>query len=379
MRIAFLIRSLGVGGAERQLAVLATGLVARGHTVLVVAYYDGGTGSQKLATAGVGVVSLQKRARWDLVGPLVRLARAIRGFRPDLIHGYMPDGNLLALLAGRVIYRVPVVWGVRASWYDFRIYDPLFRALFRASCRVAHLADLIIANSVAGRAYHVGLGYPAETTVVVPNGIDTERFRPDIARRERQRWEWGMENDRPLIGIVGRLDPMKDHPTFLRSAALLAGQLPAARFVCIGEGPGEYRRELESLAREVGVADRIRWVPNAEDLVAAYNALDLLVSVSASAEGFPNVIGEAMACGVRCAVTSAGDSAEIVNGTGTIVPMGDATAIAEGWRRALTHQVEPVRPDPRTRIEAEFSVERLVTRTEQLLGAKVAASGRSAL
>ncbi len=377
-RISFVIRSLGIGGAERQLAVLAAALAARGHTVLVIAYYGDGARHPELKTAGVRVVSLEKRNRWDLIGPLVRLARAIRGFGPDVVHGYLPDGNLLSLLAGRVFHRALVVWGVRASHYDFRIYDRLFRLMFRMTCWLAERADLIIANSEAGRAYHVAHGYPAGRMVVIPNGIDTERFQPDAERRERQRKAWGVEKDQLLIGIVGRLDPMKDHPTFLRAAALVAERLPGVRFVCVGDGPTEYRSELEALAGACGVADRTRWVPVADDLVAAYNALDLLTSVSTSGEGFSNVIGEAMACGRLCVVTDVGDSVGVVGDCGIVVPNGDPAALADGWRRALKWLADPTRPDPRRRIQDEFGVERLVSRTERLLATALERAGRAA-
>ncbi len=368
MRIAFVIRSLGIGGAERQLAVLATGLAARGHTVLVVIYYGGGARHQELEAVGVPVATLGKRGRWDLLGPLVGLWRAIRGFQPEVVHGYLPDGNLLALLAGRLMRRAVVVWGVRSSEYDFQIYDWLFSLLFRMSCWLAHGADLIIANSEAGRTYHVAKGYPADRTVVIPNGVDTGWFRPDPVRRERQRREWGLERSQPLIGMVGRLDPMKGHPTFLRAAGMLARRIPAVRFVCIGDGPPAYRLSLEACADAEGVADRVRWIPAAEDLVAAYNALDMLVSVSTSGEGFPNVIGEAMACGVRCAVTEVGDSVRVIGDTGVVLPKGEPAAIADALCVALPGLGDSGQPDPRQRIEAEYSVAKLLTRTEERLG-----------
>lgn len=371
LRITLIIRSLAVGGAERQLAALAAGLAARGHAVLVIPYYGGGVWRQELEAAGVTVTPLGKLSRWDMFGPMLRLRRIIRDFAPDIVHGYLPDGNLISLLAGRLFHRAMVVWGVRAANYDFRIYDMLFSLLFRVSCWMARGADLIIANAVAGRNYHVAHGYPAERCVVIPNGIDADRFRPDPARRAQQRRAWSVGDGELLVGIVGRLDPMKDHPTFLRAAALLVSRLPSVRFVAVGDGPAEYRTRLLALASQCGLGERLHWVPVAEDLVAVYNALDLLVSVSTTGEGFPNVIGEAMACGVACVVTDAGDSAAVIGDGGIVVPRGDPAAVAEGWRRGLASLGDRAGPDPRRRIIEEFSLELMVSRTEQALAALV--------
>lgn len=365
-RIAFLIRSLGVGGAERQVAALAGGLRSVGHEVTVLVNYGGGAIQRELEAAGVAVVALEKRGRWDLLGPLFRLARELRRRRPEVVHGFMPDANLLSLLAGRCFVKAKVVWGVRASHYDFAIYDWLFRVLFWVSCRLSSRADIIIANSTAGRDYHVACGYPMDRCVVVPNGIDISRFRPEPARRASQRQTWGVGDGEVLIGLVGRLDPMKGHPTFLRAASLLAAQLPRARFLCLGEGPPAYLGELQALAGRLGIAERVRWVLRADDLVAAYNALDLLGSVSTSGEGFSNVIGEAMACGVRCVVTDVGDAGLIVGETGIVVPAGDATALAAACRRLLAAPVEDI-ASPRSRIETEYALQRLVARMETLL------------
>lgn len=379
LRITLIIRSLGVGGAERQLAVLAMGLAERGHVVQVIPYYDGGVWGADLQAAGVVVAPLGKRSRWDIVAPGLRLRRTIRAFEPDIIHGYLPDGNLASLIAGKVFHRAKVVWGVRASDYDFRIYDGLFYFLFRISAWMARGADLVIVNAVAGRDYHVARGYPGSRCIVIPNGIDTVRFRRDQDRRNQQRRAWGIRDGQAVIGIIGRLDPMKDHATFLKAVALTASQLPEARFVVVGDGPGAYRAHLEALATEHGIADRLTWVPIAKDLVAVYNALDLLVSASATGEGFPNVIGEAMACGVLCVVTNAGDSALVVGDAGIVVPRGDAAALAEGWRRGLRWLEDPARPDPRHRIAGLFDAQRMVNLTERtLIGLLHGAGGRSA-
>src|SRR5712692_4540998 len=116
--------------------------------------------------------------------------------------------------------------------------------------------------------------------IVIPNGIDTELFRPDKERGLRVRTGWGITENQKLIGIVARLDPMKDHRSFLKAASLLAGERADVRFVCVGDGPDDYRQELRALGQQLGLTDKIKWAERRDDMPAVYNALDILVSSS---------------------------------------------------------------------------------------------------
>jgi glycosyltransferase involved in cell wall biosynthesis len=160
---------------------------------------------------------------------------------------------------------------------------------------------------------------------------------------------------------------MKDHPTFLQAAALVGARDPSARFVCVGDGPAAYLAELQALAGRLGLTGRVRWVARAEDTPAAYNALDILVSTSASGEGFSNVIAEAMACDVPCVVTDIGDSATIVGPTGLVVPVGDPAAVAAACGAILNGESRQGAASPRARVEAAWSLDRLVAATGALL------------
>jgi glycosyltransferase involved in cell wall biosynthesis len=222
----------------------------------------------------------------------------------------------------------------------------LGRLSFRLNCLLAPFADVIICNSKAGRDYYLARGYPAHKTHVVPNGIDVERFKPS-------------HHEHPLtFGLVGRLSPMKDHATFLKAAALV----PDARFVIVGSGDEAYARQMRDLAAQLGVA--VTWLPAQSDMPSVYATFDCLVNSSAFGEGFSNVIGEAMACGVPCIASDVGDSTWIINNPAQIFPAGDHAALARCMR-----EFKP--SETRFRIVEEFSVERLIERTSRLLGKKV--------
>jgi glycosyltransferase involved in cell wall biosynthesis len=370
VKILFLIRSLDVGGAQRQLIALAKGLYQRGHAVAVGVFYGGAVLEPELIAAGVRVCHLHKQGRWAVFSFLWQLLKLTRQEKPDFLHSYLPEANLPAILLKPFCRSLVVVWGVRASNVDLQHYDWTARLMFRIEALLSRFPDLIIVNSLAGRDYHLQHGFPGYKMVVIPNGIDTARFKPDKKARTLIRTEWGISETERLIGLVGRLDPMKDHSTFLQAASVLAGQEEQVRFVCIGDGPEPYSSQIKALSKDLGLEGRLIWVGARNDLPSVYNALDLLTSASAFGEGFSNVIGEAMACGVPCVVTDVGDSARIVGETGMVVLPGNPEEMTRSWQamlKILRNQHDSIGVRARARIVAQFGIEALVARTSAAL------------
>lgn len=375
MKVLFLIRSLDIGGAQRQVVVLAKGLHSLRHDVTVVVFYPDGQMERELHEAGVRVIVLGKSGRWDMVFFFLRLMLVVRQVSPDVIYGFLGTANILTAMLKPLFPSIRTIWGVRASNVNLEYYDWLFRLGSAFESRLSRVADLIICNSRAGLEYAAETGFPRGKMIVIPNGIDSERFKPSMGQRERLRKEWGVAEYDILIGSVARLDPMKDHPTFLRAAGLLAVRNSNAYFVCVGDGAEPYRSELHDLARTLGLADRIRWVGTRNDVEAVCNALDFYVSSSAYGEGFSNSIAEAMACGVPCVVTDVGDSSFVVGDTGRVVPQGNPGKVADALMYLIneSHEVKAARRMAACdRIRNEFSVEVLTKRTashlEALLG-----------
>jgi len=366
-QLVFLIRSLEAGGAERQLLQLVGLLDKRLFEVTVVTYYDGGPLAADLeAHAGVRRVALHKSGPRDVVRFVVRLVTTLRALKPHVVHGYMPDANVLAWLAGR-LSSARVVWGLRASDVDFRRYRFLSGALFKAASWLSPHADLIIANSEAGRRFHVEHGYSGDRMIVIPNGIDVDCFRPDPEARYRLRQEWGVAPDAFVVGSVARLDPMKDHETYLEAAAILSRRMPEARFVIVGNGTGEAKRRLVEVAEGLGVGHAVIWLGTRMDMPAVYSAFDVAVSSSAFGEGFSNTLGEAMACQVPCVTTDVGDAATIVADTGRVVPRRDPRRLAEGIAEIAADDRVRLGQQARLRIEQFYSADRLAQRTTEAL------------
>src|SRR5262249_13490671 len=154
-------------------------------------------------------------------------------------------------------------------------------------------------------------GFASERMTVIPNGFDTDRFHPSTEAKADVRRELGVAPGAPLIGLVARYDPFKDHANFLRAAAIVAARLPPARFRVCADRVDWGNAALTGPIANLGLQDRCYLLGPRRDVPRVLAALDLLVSSSAS-EAFPLTIGEAMACGVPCVATDVGDSALIV-------------------------------------------------------------------
>jgi glycosyltransferase involved in cell wall biosynthesis len=366
MHLFFLIRSLDHGGAERQLIELVKALDKTRFKVTVVTFYDGGGLRPEMEkVAGVRVISLAKKSRWDLLPFIWRLSRVVRELRPDILHGYMGIANELCSLMGW-LYGGKVVWGLRQSNRPASQYDWLSSVFGKIGAWTSKSADLIIANSISGRRHYAETGYFAGRMVAVHNGIDTERFHADPAAGREMRREWKVGDDQLLIGLIARLDPQKDHRNFLRAAAIVAGKRPDVRFVCVGNGPAVYAKELREESRKLGMEGSLQWVPASTKVLGIYNALDLATLTSKNGEGYPNVVGEAMACGIPVVVTDCGDSACAVGNPEQVVPIENPEALAGAWLRVLGMTPDDrarLTAQQRARIEENFQVRHLMAKT----------------
>lgn len=382
-RVLFLIDSLVANGAERQLCELVQHMDHDRFEVHVVVHYDPGyhNGGELWPVLAedprVSLHSLHKRL--GLAGYLTALPRLlalILRTRAEILHGYI-TGNYPVALLGPLLGR-KVVWGIRRTGLD---QARQLRRRFSGHgfyIWLSRFADLVIFNSESGMRNHVAMGMKAPRMMVVPNGFDVARFAPDPAAGAEQRRIWNVPPEAPLIGIVGRLNPVKDHPTFLRAAARIARSRPGARFVCVGgDGSEAYEAALKAQARELGLQDRIHWPGVCLSMPAAYNALSVLV-LSSLEEGFPNVIGEAMACGVPCVTTRAGDAEALVGGTGFACEVGDDAALAAGVEALLGEdaQARAARAAAaRARICDTYSAQALARTTEGALLALLSPAG----
>jgi glycosyltransferase involved in cell wall biosynthesis len=376
MRIVLLVRSMGRGGAERQLMLLATRL-ARRHDVSILTFYDDlSLFERRPDNSSMKVLSLGKRSRWDVVRTANSFVRVINELKPDTIYAFMNTASILSLLGRFTSVKPRIVWGIRSSNMDLMRYGFLPRVLRRVECTLSRFADLAISNSEAGKLQAIEDGYKAKIEVV-PNGIDTNAFVFNENAGRALRKQWHIPEAAPVIGMVARHDPMKGYETFLDAAAAYLSHNPDAYFLLVGDGDKTYTEQLKRRAMSLNLGDRAVWIGSTADVAASYSAMNVFTSSSIYGEGFSNSIGEAMSCGLTCVVTDVGDSKRIVGPTGIVVPANSAHDLAQGWASALAHlngDSNRLRAAPRERIAAFFSDENMVALTEAALAGAISKS-----
>jgi glycosyltransferase involved in cell wall biosynthesis len=352
-RILHIISGLGVGGAETVLTQLATALAARGMAQHVVSLSGTAPLAARLEAGGVPLMRLDLARPAGFAVALPRLVGLTRRFRPDVVQGWMYHGDIAATLVhwvtpGRRNRRL--MWGVRCSDMDLDRHA----SLIRTEAVLSRSPDIIVANSAAGADAHLAHKYRPRRLEIVPNGIDTERFRPDAAQRDAQRVALGIPAGQRLAINVARVDPMKDHTGLIAAVR----QLPDLPLLLVGAGTEAL--DLPANVRALGVRD---------DIPALLNAADIIVSGSAFGEGFSNALAEGMSAGLAPVATDVGDARLILGDTGPVVPPGAPSVMRDALAGllALPDAAFAERgPAARARIVGEFGIDRMVDRFADL-------------
>ncbi|MEA2329577.1 MAG: hypothetical protein QOE68_4536 [Thermoanaerobaculia bacterium] len=359
LRVSHVITGLGVGGAEMMLVKLLSALDPEQFRSHVISLSSDLALSPAVREMGIPIDVLNVAPFAASVLPaVVRMRRLLRDAKPDLVQTWLYHADLAGGLAAKWL-GLPVIWNVQTS-----TVDP--KGISRRTVRVVNLCartsgfipDKIVSCSQAAVGIHTSLGY-RDKFRVIPNGTDLGIFRPDDEVRCAVRTELNVGDAMPVIGMIARFHAQKDHPNFLAAAADLARTHPRVRFALCGLGLQPDNEELMTIVREHGLQDHVLLMGLRRDIPRVLNAFDIHTLSSSFGEGFPNVLGEAMATGVPCVVTDIGDSAMIVGDTGVAVPARDPAALANGWRRLLDLSAEEfatLRGRARERVRSEFSL-----------------------
>lgn len=371
MKIAHVITSLDKHGAQMMLYKVLSSMNRSRFDSVVISLADGGALRDKFTALGVAVHSIGMKKGVPTPGSIYRFTRLMKRIEPDLIQGWMYHGNLAAQLAAALSHRrAPVLWNIRGSSYDLKLGKPATAAVIWLGGKLSSLPNMIINNSLMSAVKHEEiLGYRADKRVIIPNGFDTDGFAPSAEARAGLRIELGLSGDAMLIGLLARFHPMKDHANFLQAAALLLKHYPQTHFVMSGDGVDHNNEELREMVSKLSIAERVHLLGERSDMSRIAAALDIAALSSAYGEGFPNVIGEAMACAVPCVVTDVGDSAFVVGETGRVVQPRDSHALANALGE-LIEMGEAARRElgraARQRVLERFSIETIADKYESL-------------
>jgi glycosyltransferase involved in cell wall biosynthesis len=308
MRVLFVISGLALGGAERQVVVLSKELARLGHEVSIYTLTRETPRIDELAGTDVDVVIDQKRQRLD-IGVLRRLRQHIRKWRPDIVHGFLYDGDFYSRLAGWGA-PVPVLNSERSDNYTLSLVQRIGYRLTSMLC------DGIVANSYKGAEFARRLHRVRHDKVfVVWNGIDLQEVDARLARAPQPARQIFPGSDLKRLCMVATIEPTKDHPLALRVVRRLIDDDPSWRLICVGDelsrGIRGYKSEVLAERDRLQLEPFVKFVDSRRDVPEIIASSDLLLVTSVN-EGFPNVVLEAMACGTAVVSTDYSDVRRIL-------------------------------------------------------------------
>lgn len=333
IKVMYIISDLSIGGAEMTLYKLLANTNRERFEPVVVSLIDQGVLRERVEALGIAVYTTRMKAGRPTPLGFWRLLKLVNRIQPDLIFGWMYHSCLAAVLAKMFSrHRTTVLWSIHDSALGTE--KKLTAAVIKLCRLLSGVPAKTIFVSHASQAQHQRRGYRVESGCVIPNGIDVEEFKPSAQARLSVRAELGIPNDAVLIGLSGRYHPIKDHANFLKAAARISQTHPETHFLLVGRNVDRHNPELSGSIRELGLAARTHLLGERHDTSRLAASLDIF-SISSWGESCPNVIGEAMACGVPCVVTDVGDVGWMVGQTGRVVPVCDSKALAAAWTEMI--------------------------------------------
>ena len=372
IKLLHIITGLSTGGAEMMLYKLVSKIDKGYFDIYAVSLTNIGPVGEKIKNLNIPVVAVRMKRGWGgffSFSGFFRLLRIARSYKPDAIQTWMYHSDLIGGLVGKIL-KIPVIWNIRHSNLDPKCNKKTTIWTTKICAKFSKiLPKKIICCSYASKDVHSNLGYDENKMVVIPNGFDLNVFSPNKQAREKVRKELGINDKIIVIGFAARFDPQKDHKNFFEAAKIVHRVYPNVHFLLCGDGINWKNEKLREWIKKSGVEKVTHLLGRQDDMKDIYNAIDILSSSSSYGEGFPNVIGEAMACEVPCVVTDVGDSAIIVKDTGFVVPPKNPEALAKAIIKMIEIGEEKRRElgrKARKRIEEDYSIEKIVNNYEQL-------------
>lgn len=326
MRVVHIISGLGTGGAETMLYRLVSELGA--HTNVVVSLTSIGPIGGKLLEEGIEVHAMNMRGVLGAFS-LIRLWRLLRKVKPDIIQTWMYHADLIGSVIAIMSGNKNIVWNIRNTKIPQGRCSPTGVIILMCARLSGFVPKKIICCAQSALQMHAHLGYSREKLCAIPNGYDINNFEFSEAGKINARSSLKIPGDRVVIGMIGRFDHLKGYDVFIKAAGLLAkDHSNKYLFIAAGRGVDKNNKQLRQMISDFAPNATFKFLGERNDVPNVMQSLDVFCLAS-RAEGFPNVVAEAMLMQVPCVATDVGDASKIVGSSGVVVPPENPLALAQ--------------------------------------------------
>ena len=306
MKVLMIINSLEIGGAETSLETLSSALKNE-MQVEVISLAGSGYLANRLQSKGILVHQLDLRANLSLFKQCFKLFRLVRDIKPDLVHTWMYHSNLLGGIIAKLAGIKKIIWSVHAFNLERGMLKPSTRALIKFLALVSYfIPNKIICCSQKSLEIHQHLLYKKTKLVFIPNGVDPSLFSYSKLGREDIRKELDIDDNKILVGCIGRFDVQKNQLGFLKTISYIQTLGMEYHFVFVGRGNDHHNKEIQQIMNASKIGKNITLLGERDDISNILSALDIFVMPS-KGEAFPVSLCEAMACEIPCIATNVGD------------------------------------------------------------------------
>lgn len=361
MKIVHIINGLGDGGAEKTLFKICKYDLDNKHIVISLKYPE--KYFFLLKNLGIQVFSLD--ANFFSIHKFFYLIKLLKKLKPDIVQTWLVHSDLIGSIAARLAGIKNIIWNIRYS--NFEIGKAKFRTILiiKLLSKLSFLIpkSIVIVSKKAKKIYEIE-GYDSKKLKFIPNGYNLSILKINKIKKIKFKKKLNIKKNIPLIGNVARYDPKKDHLNLLKALSILQSKKIIFFCILVGSGINKTNLRLVSQIKKLKLSKCLKLLGKKDNIFEIMNGLDLYVQSSSYGEGFPNVVGESMACGTPCVITDVGDAVYIAGKTGFAVPPNNSIKLAEAIEKAInefrTKKWSSRINKARMRIKKKFEINKMI-------------------
>lgn len=372
-KVLHIITSLHADGAQNMLLKLVQNRDQAITEYLVVSLLDKGVLGTEIEKAGVSVECLELKKPINIFSKLFKIKKIIREFAPNIIQGWMYHANLFGLVVFKVFCNskhAKLMWNIRRDLDGMKHDKFLTKIVIRLNALFSNIPSAIIYCGHKVAKDHFAIGYNQNNSIVIPNGFQCDKFLPSEKKYLEFRKALGLLETSTIVGMIGRFHSQKNHKNFVEMADLVLKDKPNINFILVGRDCTWDNLELKNWINNTISPKSFYLLGQRSDIPEILPAFDVFC-LSSSAEGFPNVLGEAMASGVVAVSTTAGASQEIIDDIKRVAPINDSRSLADKVLYVLNlnkEEIENIKDKSRNRVLNFYSIEKVSNTYQEKYG-----------